>query len=108
MLFCGSMSYDCNQTYEKLSTYLQYECPEFDSNVFGKALVSGLEKLYKSDTITIQEFGERCYRLWNSLPATINRQEPFWTLSYADDCLSYGDEEQSRSLYEGVFAFYDE
>ena len=34
--------------------------------------------------------------------------EPFHILSYADDCLSYGDEKQCRELYESMFAFYEQ
>lgn len=35
-------------------------------------------------------------------------EEPFHILSYADDCLSYGDEKQCRELYESMFAFYEQ
>lgn len=32
--------------------------------------------------------------------------EPFHTLSYADDPLSWNDEKQTRKLYEELFEFY--
>ena len=32
------------------------------------------------------------YDLWKLLPDKINNEEPFYTLNYAGDCLSYGDE----------------
>lgn len=38
--------------------------------------------------------------------AFLDEEQPFWTLSYADDPLSWGDEEQSKALYEEAFDFY--
>ena len=73
--------------------------------VFGKYLMEELQKVYVSVEIT--EFGKKMYELWNRLPDTIDKmEEPFHVLSYADDCLSYGDEKQCRKLYEWMFEFY--
>lgn len=37
----------------------------------------------------------------------IKLEEPFYILSYADDCLGYGDEKQCRELYENALNYYD-
>lgn len=73
---------------------------------FGKCLMKELREIYLS--LEIAEFGKRMYELWNRLPVTIDKmEEPFYVLSYADDCLSYGDEKQCRELYEAMFEFYE-
>ncbi len=41
------------------------------------------------------------------MPRDIGQKEPFLTLCYADDCLSYHDEEQCRKLYEKAMCYYD-
>ena len=46
------------------------------------------------------------YGLWESLPGNIQDIEPFWTLSYADEPLSWGDEEQTRDIYEYMLDYY--
>ena len=65
----------------------------------------GLEAVYKSDSISIPEYGSRCYQLWIYL-SYVRHIEPFFSLSYADDCLSWGDEAQTRKLYGKAFSFY--
>lgn len=73
---------------------------------FGKCLMRELRDVYLS--IEITEFGKKMYELWKRLPYAINgMEEPFFVLSYADDCLSYGDEIQYRELYESMFEFYE-
>ena len=48
------------------------------------------------------------YNLWEDLPGQIQDIELFWALCYADDPLSWGDEEQTRSIYENMMNFYDD
>ena len=74
-------------------------------NVFGYVLFENIRKLYEKRTLGIEEFGLRAYTVWNLLPGEIKQAEPFWTLSYADDCLSYVGETQARELYEGTFSY---
>lgn len=80
-------------------------------DLFGKELFAALEKVYSENRFTLAEFGRRCYSLWNALPYQpyqYEHIEPFCTLTYADDPLSYGDERQSRDLYEWAFDYYKE
>lgn len=74
--------------------------------LFGRCLMKELRDIYSS--VEISEFGKRMYELWNRLPNAIDEmEEPFHVLTYADDCLSYGDEKQCRELYEAMFDFYE-
>jgi len=101
-------SSDYKKTFARLKRYFDYETNSFDSVKFGKVLFNGLEDAYKTDMFNIAEFGKRCYDIWKLLPNFLSEDQPFWTLSYADDPLSWGDEEQSRALFEAVFCFFKE
>ena len=102
--WCSS---DCGKTFSVINNLLNYEYfKSFNVDVFGERLFRGLKSVYMSNAISFDEFGKRCYQLWNCLPAEINQIEPFWTLGYADDCISYGDDAQARKLYEKAFSFY--
>lgn len=100
--WCSS---DCNKAFDVIFHFWHNEYFQFSTNIFGENLFRGLEAVYKSDSISITEFGSRCYQLWINL-SYVREIEPFFTLSYADDCLSYGDEAQTRKLYEKAFSFY--
>lgn len=78
---------------------------------FGKELFHCLEKFYLKNCNSrgsLEKFGKMCFELWKSLPASTDRKDPFHTLSYADEPLSWGDEEQSRELFQGMFDYYKE
>ena len=77
----------------------------FDTMEFGKQLMSKIKPLYAGNNIA--DFGKAMYRLWTLLPEKIKLEEPFHILSYADDCLGYGDEKQCRELYENALNYYD-
>lgn len=80
-------------------------------DIFGKELFAALEKVYNENKFPLAEFGRRCYKMWCALPYKPYQYEciePFHTLTYADDPLSYGDEGQSRDLYEAAFDYYKE
>ncbi len=80
---------------------------QMDSHYFGKILFKEIGKIYLRNTFTINDFGQKMYSIWNLfIPHPLSEEEPFWTLSYADDCLSYGDEKQTRELYEKAFQYY--
>ncbi len=87
--------------------YWSYECPIFDADTFGKSLFAGLKTVYEAGAFCIEDFGRRCYQLWKDIPDSLNQTEPFFILCYADDCLSWGDEAQTRNLYEQAFSFYE-
>lgn len=82
----------------------EMEESELDEKVFGSFLMDKISELYQ--TMGITEFGKKMYKLWGFLPASIMKNEPFHTLSYADDCLSWGDEKQCRELYEKAMGYY--
>lgn len=55
----------------------------------------------------IQRFGNAMYSLWENLPGNLQDMQPFLTLCYADDPLSWGDEKQSREIYEEMLEYYE-
>lgn len=75
-----------------------------DREKFGRYLMAALKSVYEKSAIDV--FGKRMYQLWNLLLPEISKEEPFFTLCYADDCLSYGDEKQCRKLFEDAFGHY--
>jgi len=78
---------------------------EIDYDMFGRFLLEELKAIYNQ--MDINYFGTKAYSVWRSLPESIAQIEPFWTLNYADDPLSWGDEKQSRELYESMFKYYE-
>lgn len=94
---------------QKSISIIRNHCNErcIDYDVFGRFLFLKLEQLYFQNRMDIQTFGAKSYAIWQQLPPAIDQTEPFWTLSYADDPLSWGDEKQTRELYEKAFGFYN-
>ncbi len=86
-------------------THINYN--NMDINLFGKILMSKLKEVYKNYS-DIREFAYRMYSLWEALPGNLQDIEPFWTLSYADDPLSWGDEGQTRNIYESMLCYYED
>lgn len=81
------------------------DCKNLNLERFGRDLISKLETIY-ANCSDIGYFANRMYRLWEILPGNIQNIEPFWTLCYADDPLSWGDEKQTRSIYEHMLSYY--
>ena len=46
------------------------------------------------------------HSLWESLPENIQNIELFQALCYADDSLSWGDEDQTKNIYEYALNYY--
>lgn len=100
-------SSECEHTCDVLQRYLKYECKDFCVESFGKCLLENLKVIYSSDAFEIEDFGRMCYSLYQMLPDDLHTKEPFHVLSYADEPLSWGDEAQTRKLYEELFEFYE-
>lgn len=94
---------DCAAAWKRIASIAQT-----DIDKFGRELFAALEKVYNENTITLKEFGERCYKMWNWFPAGFRNDDPFFVLCYADDPLSWGDEKQTRELYQKAFDHYKE
>ena len=84
-------------------THIDYK--NLDIERFGRILMSKLKDTYVKYS-DIKCFANRMYSLWESLPGNIQDVEPFWTLCYADDPLSWGDEKQTRIIYEHMLSYY--
>ena len=86
-----------------IRTHIDYN--NLDLEQFGRILMSKLKTAYVNCP-DIKHFAGRMYNLWENLPGNIQNIEPFWTLCYADDPLSWGDEEQTRNIYEHMLNYY--
>ncbi len=83
-------------------THIDYK--NLDMEQFGRILMNKLNVVYKNCP-DIKYFASQMYRLWESLPGNIQNIEPFWTLCYADDPLAWGDEKQTRDIYEHMLRY---
>ena len=106
LLDLESCSSDCETTFDILQRYWKYECNDFSVVSFGKCLLEDLKTTYHSNAFSVEDYGKMCYSLWQYFPNELSMTEPFRTLSYADDPLSWNDEKQTRKLYEELFEFY--
>ena len=86
-----------------IKTHIDYN--RFDYERFGRILMDKLMAYYNS-CHDIKHFAGRMYHLWENLPGVLQDREPFLALNYADDCLSWGDEGQTRSIYERMLNYY--
>lgn len=77
----------------------------FDNKRFGRNLMNKLS-VYYQNCPDIKRFANQMYRLWQNLPEVLQDKEPFFTLCYADDFLSWGDEAQTRNIYEKMLNYY--
>ena len=102
---------ECETNIQKAVIYIRtradYGYLGLHPETFGRALMEKLREYYARCT-DLRQFGSKMHSVWESLPGRLYNQEPCWTLSYADDPLSWGDEEQTRSFYERMFAYYEE
>lgn len=88
-----------------IKTHIDHQDLSLRHDVFGRILMEKVQEYYNR-CADIGTFAGKMYALWKDLPGNIQDQEPFWTLSYADDPLSWGDEEQTRRIYEEMFDHY--
>ena len=94
---------DINKAIIYIRTHINYQ--NINHEEFGKSLMKVLKKYYECCT-SIEQFSEKMYLLWKSLPGEIQDKQPFFTLSYADDPLSWEDEKQTRFIYENMLNYY--
>lgn len=98
---------DNRQMMQVLYNHMNENIKDFDKEKFGRTLMNRLKPIYHQNT-NIRIFGERMYSLWEGLiPVYLQDEEPFHILSYADEPLSWGDEEQTRLLYEKMLNYYE-
>ena len=81
------------------------EYPVVAPDDFGRVFLRLSCAVYEETELSA--FAKIMYELWGLLPDEIMNAEPFITLCYADDPLAYGDESQTRRVYERLFQYYD-
>lgn len=90
-----------------IRTQLDYGYIGLHPETFGRTLMKKLKDCYDRCT-DLRQFGSKMHSVWESLPGNLQNMEPFWSLCYADDPLSWGDEAQTRSLYGTMLSYYEE
>lgn len=96
---------DINKSIIYIRTHIDYNTLDYE--LFGKILMNKLKVCYNNSS-DLKSFADRMYGLWESLPGTIQDREPFFTLCYADDPLSWGDEQQTKNIYENMLNYYED
>ena len=94
---------------EQSITYIKesIDFTTLDIVLFGKCFMEKITEFYKEEHTNFKNFAIRMYDLWKSLPESIQHQQPFVSLSYGDDPLSWGDEAQCRNIYENMMNYYN-
>lgn len=87
-----------------IMSHVNYD--KLDYEKFGKALMSKVKVFYRKCS-DIERFANRMYSLWEGIPGSIQDKEPFSILAYADEPLSWGDKEQTKTIYEEMLNYYD-
>lgn len=80
---------------------------DLSADAFGRVLMARLKELYHREGTDIHDFAGRMYNLWEGLPPWLQQEQPFFALCYGDDPLSWGDEAQTREIYEHAMSHYD-
>lgn len=104
-LLCLEWETDIKKAMIYIRTHIDYK--NLDYELFGRILMNKLKVFYEKCS-DIKNFADRMFLLWESLPGIIQEREPFFTLCYADDPLSWGEEEQVRKVYEEMLNYYKE
>lgn len=103
LLLLEERSTDSDKTYEIIDNLLHDNAFWPDLDKVGDKIRGYIGGIYKSDSLTVEEFGHRCYELWNALPDELRQKEPFFILQYADDYISFGEYETARQRYANAF-----
>ena len=94
-------------TTARVRTYFGSHSREVRTDVLGRFFMARLKEVYWREDLDIRWFADRMYLLWEDLPPWLQDVQPFWTLCYADDPLSWGDEKQTREIYREMLDYYD-
>ena len=77
---------------------------DINEEKFGNILMKNLNEFFENTDIHI--WADRITDIWHRLPTDIAHKEPFFKMIYADDPLSWGDEEQTIWLYREMLDHY--
>lgn len=94
---------DIKKAYTYIWSHINFKT--VDEKHIGRILMDRL-KIYYENCSDIRNFAKKAYCLWQDLPEDLEQKEPFFTLSYVNEPLSWGDEEQTRNICEHMFNYY--
>ena len=98
---------DWKGAYARIREYWEGHAESIRMEAFGRFFLDRLKEIFWQEDLDLRRFGKRMYVLWENLPPWLQDVQPFWTLSYADDPLSWGDVEQSRKIYREMLEYYE-
>lgn len=99
-------SNDINSTIHIIKNLIDPNISRLDFDFIGKLLFKAFEVKYHQDSCILEDLAHQAYSIWNILPHNIANKEPFYTLCYIDDPISYGDEKQTRELFHKLFNYH--
>ena len=99
---------DWKGAYARIREYWADHAESIRIEIFGRFFLDRLKEIFRREDLDLRWFGSRMYTLWKNLPPWLQDIQPFWPLSYADDPLFWGDEAQSRSIYQEMLTYYDD
>lgn len=108
--FLIQLEYCCTnvkETVRIIYNYVSNSGVMLDYELFGRFLFNKINEVYKSEVLNINDFAIKMCEVWRRFPSEICSIEPFHTLIYADDCLSWGDVNQTKQLYEEAFGYFN-
>lgn len=103
LLTLEERSTDSGKTYEIIFNLLHNNISWPDIDKVGNEIRSYIGKIYRSNMLPIEVFGQRCYELWNILPEALRPKEPFCVLYYADDYISFENAKRAKQIYDKAF-----
>jgi len=96
-------TYDTSKTIQLIFTNSRINI--IDYSIFGKFLMERLGEVYRQYE-NLEDFSSKVISIWGKLPEEILQIEPFWSMSYAGEPLTWGGTEQTREIFEKMFNHY--
>lgn len=79
---------------------------KIDYSIFGKYLLEKLRNRYLLHDLSLELFSSKLLNIWGNLSMDISTKQPFWSMSYIGEPLTWGDVKQTRELCEKMFDYY--
>lgn len=101
-------SSDIKRSISLIRAYCAEHEKDLKDTALGCFLFDRLKSRYLAPGADLHTFCGELYRVWSLLPQRLQTAQPFHTMSYADEPLSWGDEAQTRRLCEYILHYYDD
>lgn len=106
LLELDDCSDDCDRSFERMKKYWKYHFDDVSLSRFGECLCQALETAYYSGEYDFEEFSFKSYLVWSALPHGLHKEEPYFFLSEADDCIAMSEDDRAKNFYQRFFDYY--